>query len=237
MATTRAIAMRSVLVRNIATAASRPTTVGQRCARWARTVGSERVPLVVMTGACRRSYPQGVLTPWLVRNPSKRVRSDRQRGRIVASVAESRVLVVGYDDAELLDVACVTTTLSMANEFLTDSNSGYDVRLLSPGGRAAGHGAARAAARSAWRAGAVCRVRTEAAAALVVNTDLPLARVADRCGFGSAETLRQAFLDTLGHTPSAHRRAFAGDGRGAQSQHRDRADLTPAPTPGLLVHE
>jgi transcriptional regulator GlxA family with amidase domain len=45
------------------------------------------------------------------------------------------VLVVGYDDAELLDVACVTTTLSMANEFLADSDSGYDVRLLSPGAR------------------------------------------------------------------------------------------------------
>ena len=55
----------------------------------------------------------------------------------------------------------------------------------------------------------VRRARTEAAAALVANTDLPLARVADRCGFGSAETLRQAFLDTFGHPPSAHRRAFA----------------------------
>ena len=198
--------------------------------------GFERVPLVVMTGACRRSYPQGVLTPWLVRNPSKRVRSDRQRGRIVASVAESRVLVVGYDDAELLDVACVTTTLSMANEFLTDSNSGYDVRLLS--GRAGGRsrrGQGCGSKRMARWSGVPgpyrgrCRSRR--------NTDLPLARVADRCGSGSAETLRQAFLDTLGHTPSAHRRAFAGDGRGAQSQHRDRADLTPAPTPGLLVHE
>src|SRR6185503_7340284 len=128
MATTRAIAMRSVLVRSIATAASRPTTVGQRCARWARTVGSERVLLVVMTGACRRSYPQGVPASGLVRNPSKRVRSDPLRSRIVASVATSHVLVVGYDDAELLDVACVTTTLSMANEFLTSSDSGYDVR-------------------------------------------------------------------------------------------------------------
>ena len=326
-------------------------------------------------------------------------------------MAKSGVLVVGYDDAELLDVACVTTTLSMANEFLTDSDTGYDVRLLSPGGRpvtarpglrleahgalercagpvdtlvvVGGHGHRRAAAddvlvahvrrlaRDARRVASVCtgatvlaaaglldgrratthwayadrlarehpdvtvdpdpifvrdghvatsagvtsaldltlsfvaedhgpdvarrvaralvtymqrpgtqaqmsmhvaapapahdvvrdvvehvaqhldgdlsaavladlagvserhlgrlfrthlrrtpaeyvrRVRTEAAAALVVNTDLPLARVADRCGFRSAETLRQAFLDTLGHTPSAHRRAFADSGRGA----------------------
>jgi transcriptional regulator GlxA family with amidase domain len=58
----------------------------------------------------------------------------------------------------------------------------------------------------------VRRARTEAAAALVANTDLPLARVADRCGFGSTETLRQAFLDTFGHPPSAHRRAFAQHG-------------------------
>lgn len=54
----------------------------------------------------------------------------------------------------------------------------------------------------------VRRSRTEAAAALVAATDLPLARVADRCGFGSSETLRQAFLDTYGTTPSEHRRAF-----------------------------
>jgi transcriptional regulator GlxA family with amidase domain len=58
----------------------------------------------------------------------------------------------------------------------------------------------------------VRRARTEAAAALVANTDLPLARVAERCGFGSTETLRQAFLDTFGHPPSAHRRAFAQRG-------------------------
>ena len=44
------------------------------------------------------------------------------------------VLVVGYDDAELLDIACVTTTLAMAAEFLAP-NAGYDVRLLTPGGR------------------------------------------------------------------------------------------------------
>ena len=68
----------------------------------------------------------------------------------------------------------------------------------------------------------VRRARTEAAAALVANTDLPLARVADRCGFGSAETLRQAFLDTFGHPPSAHRRAFA---------QRATPSVTPSVTP------
>lgn len=54
----------------------------------------------------------------------------------------------------------------------------------------------------------VRRARTEAAAQLVATTDLPLARVATRCGFRSTETLRTAFLDAYGRTPSEHRRAF-----------------------------
>ncbi len=55
----------------------------------------------------------------------------------------------------------------------------------------------------------VRRARTEAAAALLASTDLPLVRIAGRCGFRSTETLRQAFLDAYGRTPSEHRRAFA----------------------------
>jgi len=39
------------------------------------------------------------------------------------------------------------------------------------------------------------------------TSQLPFARVADRCGFGSSETLRQAF-DLYGRTPSEHRRAL-----------------------------
>ena len=54
----------------------------------------------------------------------------------------------------------------------------------------------------------VRRARTEAAAHLLATTDLPLPRVAARCGFGSTETLRTAFLRAYGTTPSAHRRAF-----------------------------
>jgi transcriptional regulator GlxA family with amidase domain len=42
------------------------------------------------------------------------------------------VLVVGFDDAELLDIACVTSTLAMAAEFGADPV--YEVRLLTPGG-------------------------------------------------------------------------------------------------------
>jgi transcriptional regulator GlxA family with amidase domain len=48
-------------------------------------------------------------------------------------------------------------------------------------------------------------VRTEAAAHLLASSSLPLARVAARCGFASAETLRQAFVDRYGVTPSHYR--------------------------------
>ena len=51
----------------------------------------------------------------------------------------------------------------------------------------------------------VRRVRTEAAANLLTTTSLPVAGVARRCGFGSAETLRQAFLHQYGTSPSRYR--------------------------------
>lgn len=54
----------------------------------------------------------------------------------------------------------------------------------------------------------VRRARTEAAAQLLTSTDLPLPRIAARCGFRSTETLRQAVLLVYGCTPSQHRRAF-----------------------------
>jgi transcriptional regulator GlxA family with amidase domain len=44
-----------------------------------------------------------------------------------------RVVVVGYDDVELLDVACVTTTLAMANR--QGADPAYLVRVASSGGR------------------------------------------------------------------------------------------------------
>ncbi|MEV7797140.1 DJ-1/PfpI family protein [Streptomyces sp. NPDC087512] len=48
--------------------------------------------------------------------------------------------------------------------------------------------------------------RAEAASHLLVSTELPLASIARRCGFSSAETMRQVFLDHYGTTPSQHRR-------------------------------
>ncbi|MEU6759138.1 helix-turn-helix domain-containing protein [Streptomyces sp. NPDC046685] len=66
----------------------------------------------------------------------------------------------------------------------------------------------------------VRRARTEAAAHLLASTTLPVPGVAARCGFGSAETLRQAFTARYGISPgryrSAHRTAApqppVGDG-------------------------
>lgn len=45
-----------------------------------------------------------------------------------------RVVVVGYDEAELLDIACVTTTLDAVRR--VDPALGYEVELATPGGRA-----------------------------------------------------------------------------------------------------
>ncbi|MEV0395887.1 GlxA family transcriptional regulator [Polymorphospora rubra] len=60
-------------------------------------------------------------------------------------------------------------------------------------------------------------VRTEAAAQLLVSSRLPLDRIAVRCGFTSAEALRQAFVDRYGVTPSRYRAAYSTTslGRGA----------------------
>jgi transcriptional regulator GlxA family with amidase domain len=51
----------------------------------------------------------------------------------------------------------------------------------------------------------VRRARTEAAGHLLVSTGLPLAAVARRCGFGSTESLRQAFLVRYAVPPSRYR--------------------------------
>lgn len=52
---------------------------------------------------------------------------------------------------------------------------------------------------------AVRRIRLEVAARLVATTDLPLSHVARRCGFSSAETLRQTFVGRYGIAPSRFR--------------------------------
>ncbi|MFD7137857.1 GlxA family transcriptional regulator [Streptomyces sp. NPDC059894] len=55
----------------------------------------------------------------------------------------------------------------------------------------------------------VRQVRIAAAAHLLTTTSLPLPRIAARCGFGSAETLRLAFQSRYGIPPSRYRTAYA----------------------------
>lgn len=50
--------------------------------------------------------------------------------------------------------------------------------------------------------------RVQRARELLETTALPLARVAEACGFGSVETLRHHFTRQVGTTPSAYRAAF-----------------------------
>lgn len=51
----------------------------------------------------------------------------------------------------------------------------------------------------------VRRARTEAAAHLLAGSDLTVEAVAGRCGFGTAEALRQAFVSRYGVSPSHYR--------------------------------
>jgi len=49
------------------------------------------------------------------------------------------------------------------------------------------------------------RARAEAAAHLLATTTLPMSAIATRCGFGTPETLRQAFTARYGISPSRYR--------------------------------
>ncbi len=56
----------------------------------------------------------------------------------------------------------------------------------------------------------VRRTRIEASAQLLASTTLPTAQVASRCGFRSAEALRQAFIAQYGISPSRYRATQSG---------------------------
>jgi transcriptional regulator GlxA family with amidase domain len=53
------------------------------------------------------------------------------------------------------------------------------------------------------------RVRLEAARRRLEDTEEPVALVAAGCGFGTAETMRRAFVRSLGVAPAEYRRRFA----------------------------
>ncbi len=56
---------------------------------------------------------------------------------------------------------------------------------------------------------AVERLRVEAARRLLSDTRLPVKRIAERCGFGSEETLRRSFGRLLSATPQDYRARFS----------------------------
>jgi transcriptional regulator GlxA family with amidase domain len=66
----------------------------------------------------------------------------------------------------------------------------------------------------------VRRVRAEAAAHLLTGTDLTVEAIATRCGYGTVETLRQAFQRIYGVSPSQYR---ATQSRPAPLTHRHQA--------------
>jgi transcriptional regulator GlxA family with amidase domain len=55
---------------------------------------------------------------------------------------------------------------------------------------------------------AVERLRVEAARQMLVDTGAPIKRIAARCGFGSEETMRRAFVRVQGVSPSDYRERF-----------------------------
>lgn len=70
------------------------------------------------------------------------------------------------------------------------------------------------AATGTTPARAVERLRVEAARQMLSTLRDPIKRVAERCGFGSEETMRRSFLRALGIAPSDYRARFAS-GRAA----------------------
>ena len=57
---------------------------------------------------------------------------------------------------------------------------------------------------------AVERLRVEATRRLLSESRQPVKRIAQRCGFGSEETMRRSFLRLLAVTPQDYRARFSG---------------------------
>lgn len=56
---------------------------------------------------------------------------------------------------------------------------------------------------------AIEQLRVEAARRLLGDSAMPIKRIADRCGFGSEETLRRSFMRAVSVTPQAYRERFS----------------------------
>ncbi|HEV2975207.1 MAG TPA: DJ-1/PfpI family protein [Solirubrobacteraceae bacterium] len=68
------------------------------------------------------------------------------------------------------------------------------------------------------------RVRLEAARRRLEETSEPVAQIAAACGFGTAETMRRAFLRVLSVAPTEYRRRFRAGGASQSTSKRRRAD-------------
>jgi len=53
------------------------------------------------------------------------------------------------------------------------------------------------------------RVRVDAARVLLESSDMTTDAIADSCGFGTGETMRRAFVRTIGTPPAVYRRHFS----------------------------
>jgi transcriptional regulator GlxA family with amidase domain len=73
------------------------------------------------------------------------------------------------------------------------------------------------------------QVRLEAARRQLEETSDPLAVIAARCGFGTAETMRRVFLRTLHVGPAEYRRRFHAPAAGRRHPSTDRPTVKAAP--------
>jgi transcriptional regulator GlxA family with amidase domain len=67
---------------------------------------------------------------------------------------------------------------------------------------------------------AIERMRVETARQLLSTTSLAVKRVAQRCGFGSEETMRRSFLRQIAVTPQDYRRRFHDTAMAGRHSHR-----------------
>ena len=93
-----------------------------------------RRPRALRLGLCHGLTPSGLRGIHHLGAPAGlKLWGSGQIRPTLPDVEERSVAIVGYDDAELLDISCVMTTLGMANR-VGEVEAPYRVTVLSPGG-------------------------------------------------------------------------------------------------------